>query len=127
MLQRGSVVLGAYARSGRLFDERQEGKGAGRTETARIAAPSFVSKPPGHLDYHYLAGLDGNRGGRLPGYYVLCRKGNQQSASYTPHIRSAPPRSPLVARDVARRGTVVQRRFTCRRAGKETIEINLVL
>lgn len=114
------------ARVGCLTKDRRE-KGQGVPKPARIAALSFLSKPPGHLPPPGRAWTEPGRAARLPGYYVLCRKGSQQSASYTPHIRGGPPGSPLVARDVARRGTVVQRRFTCRRAGKETTETNLVL
>lgn len=70
MLQRGSVVLGAYARSGRLFDERQEGKGAGRTETGqdRCSVVSFQTPGPSTTTWQ---GLDGTgQGCQAP--RVLC-------------------------------------------------------
>lgn len=74
------------ARVGCLTKDRRE-KGQGVPKPARIAAPSFVSKPPGH----HLAGLGRTGQGCQGTTYVLCRKGSQQSASYTPHIRGGPP------------------------------------
>lgn len=66
-----SVVLGAYTRSGRLFDERQEGKGAGRTETGqdRCSVVCFQTTGPSTTTWQGWAEL-GKAARVLPMYCV---------------------------------------------------------